>query len=67
MQYILNLLNLMTKTRQKIILFFLFIFSVYCALTIGQSWDELTNLATGKITLEYLFSLGEKDNDIIDI
>jgi len=52
----------MAKQKQKILFFFLFIFSVYCALTIGQTWDEGADLIKGKITLNYLFSLGEIDN-----
>tara|TARA_Y100000590_G_scaffold470154_1_gene662370 strand:- start:5323 stop:6912 length:1590 start_codon:yes stop_codon:yes gene_type:complete len=55
----------MTKIKQRILLFFLFSFSLYCALTIGQSWDEASHLDQGKITLDYLFSLGRIDNDII--
>ena len=52
----------MTKQKQKILVFFLFIFTAYCALTIGQTWDEGSELLKGKITLDYLFSLGEIDN-----
>ena len=55
----------MAKQKQKILFFFLFIFSVYCALTIGQTWDEGADLIKGKITLDYLFSLGEIDNDTL--
>ena len=55
----------MTPTKQKTLLFFLLIFSVYCALTIGQSWDEETELLRGKITLEYLLSLGDVDKKIL--
>ena len=50
---------------QKILLFFLFAFSIYCALKIGQSWDEEFHLIQGKITLDYLFSLGKIDIDIL--
>jgi len=55
----------MNKIKQKILLFFLFSFSIYCALIIGQSWDEGIHLLQGKITLDYLFSLGNIDKDII--
>jgi len=55
----------MTPTKQKTLLFFLLIFSIYCALTIGQSWDEETELLRGKITLEYLLSLGDVDKKIL--
>ena len=54
----------MIKKKQNILLFFLLIFSIYCALSIGQSWDEKFHLLQGKITLDYLFSLGNIDNYI---
>ena len=49
----------MSKKKQIILLFFLFSFSTYCAISIGQSWDEGFHLYQGKITLDYLFSLGQ--------
>ena len=52
----------MNKKKQKIILFFLLSFSVYCAIVIGKSWDEGYHLLQGKSTLTYLFSLGRVDN-----
>jgi len=51
----------MNKKKQTILLFFLFSFSAYCALVIGKSWDEGTDLLHGKSTLNYLFSLGKID------
>ena len=57
----------MSPTKQKTLLFFLLIFSIYCALTIGQSWDEATELLRGKITLDYLFSLGDVDKKILSL
>ena len=53
----------MNKINQKIILFFLFSFSIYCALAIGESWDSRIHLTQGKITLDYLFSLGSIEKD----
>ena len=55
----------MTNTKKQILLFFLFIFAVYCALTIGQSWDEKTGLLIGETTLDYLLSFGAIDNEIL--
>ena len=52
----------MNKKKQTILLFFLFSFSAYCALIIGKSWDEGTDLLHGKSTLNYLFSLGKFDD-----
>ena len=54
----------MSKNKQTILLFFLFLFPTYCAVTIGQSWDESFHLKQGKITFNYLFSLGRIDEDI---
>jgi len=42
----------------KIYLLFLIIFSIYCSLVVGKSWDEGAHLKIGKSTLDYLFSLG---------
>ena len=55
----------MTPAKQKTLLFCLLLFSIYCALIIGQSWDEETELLRGKITLDYFFSLGEVDKAIL--
>jgi len=46
------------------LLSFLLLFSIYCAISIGQSWDEGFHYNQGKITLEYLFSLGRVDTDL---
>ena len=45
----------------KIFLFFLLIFSVYCSITIGRSWDEDFQLYQGKVTLDYLSTFGRID------
>jgi len=54
----------MIKTKQKILFLFLICFSIYCALTIGQAWDEKFLITQGKITLNYLLSLGKIDDDL---
>ena len=54
----------MTKTKQKILFLFLVCFSIYCALAIGQSWDEEFLVNQGRITLNYLLSLGRIDVDL---
>ena len=55
----------MTKTKKQILLFFLFAFAVYCALTIGQSWDGEAELLKGKAALDYLFSFGKIDEKFL--
>ena len=54
----------MIKKRENILLFFLFLFSVYCALNIGQSWDQDFELLKGKVTKDYLLSFGKIDKEI---
>ena len=51
----------MSTKKKYIPLLILFTFSVYCSLVIGQSLDEQYHLMQGKITLDYLFSLGNID------
>ena len=55
----------MIKKRENILLFFLFLFSIYSALNIGQSWDEEAELLKGKVTIDYLFSFGKIDKDLV--
>ncbi len=54
----------MSKNKQIILLIFLFLYSSYCAVIIGQSWDEGFHFKQGKITFNYLFSFGRIDKDI---
>ena len=49
----------MYKKNKNIFLFFIIIFSIYCSLIIGVSWDELFHHELGLITLNYLLSLGK--------
>ena len=49
----------MSKKKKNILLFLLIGFSVYCSLIVGESVDEAHGLKFGKITLDYLFSLGQ--------
>lgn len=48
-----------SKKKENIVIFFLLCFSIYCAVSISESWDESWHLLQGKTTLEYLFSLGQ--------
>ena len=54
------------KKSNNIILFILISFSVYTALIVGETWDESYEILRGKVTIEYLFSLGQIDNYISD-
>ena len=54
----------MSKKKKYIPLLILFIFAIYCSLTIGLSLDEKYHLLQGKITFDYLFSLGNIDKDL---
>ena len=53
------------KKREKIIIFLIFSFAVYCALVIGQAWDEKAHLIHGKITLDYILSFGKINNETL--
>ena len=54
----------MVENKQKIFFYSLIIFSVYSAVLLGQTWDEGHLISQGKITINYLFSLGRIDEDI---
>jgi len=51
------------KITKNIFIFILFLYSLFCVLTVGQGWDEIDNYIRGKITLDYLFSLGRINED----
>ena len=51
--------------KNNYILLILVIFSVYCSIKLGETWDQHDNLVRGKITLEYLLSFGKSDVDIL--
>ena len=51
----------MLKKVEFPILILLFSFAIYCALIIGNSWDELGHIYIGNERLKYLFSFGSYD------
>ena len=51
----------MLKKVEFPILILLFSFAIYCALIIGNSWDELDHIYIGNEKLKYLFSFGSYD------
>ena len=53
------------KKKENLFLFFLLFFSVYCAINIGESWDEGYHFLQGKITLDYLLTFGQIDKDLL--
>ena len=48
----------MIKTKKNYLFLFLILFSAYCAISIGQAWDEGYLLLQGKVVTNYLLSLG---------
>ncbi len=54
----------MTKAKKKILFFFLILFSVYCAITIGKGWDEGFLIKQGEIAIKYLLSFGRINEDL---
>ena len=51
----------MTNKINNVILCLLIVYSIFCALIIGISWDELAHLDSGNERLKYLFSFGSHD------
>ena len=51
----------MTNKINNIILYLLIVFSIYCALIIGLSWDNFFQIDLGNRRLKYLLSLGSND------
>ncbi len=58
-------LNYIFKEKNKVVLTLVFLFSYYCALAVGQAWDEGFHLIQGKVVLDYLMSFGKIDKDIL--
>jgi len=53
----------MTKKINLIFLSTLLLYSIYCALQLGYTWDVLFYYEVGKERLDYLFSLGSNEVD----
>ena len=51
----------MINKINSVILCLLIVYSIFCALNIGVSWDELAHLDRGNERLKYLFSFGTYD------
>ena len=51
----------MANKINNTILYFLIIFSIYCSLKIGISWDELIHIDRGNERLKYILSFGSYD------
>lgn len=49
---------------KNLYIFFIILFSIYCALTLGIEWDARTHLTMGKNRLNYFFSLGNINNQL---
>ena len=59
-----SLIDYIAKSKNIYVLF-LFAYAAYCALIVGQSWDEGFHINQGKVVLNYLLSLGKNDEQII--
>ena len=59
-----SLINKINKYR-NLLIYILFLFSAYCAVTVGQSWDEGFHIIQGKIILNYLLSFGNIDKELL--
>lgn len=46
----------------NLILMILIIFSFYCVLNIGLSWDEFFHYINGKVRFDYILSFGQNKN-----
>ena len=51
----------MIKKLESIILSILLLYSVYCSLTVGASWDEFYHHKNGQNIFSYIFSLGTRE------
>ena len=55
------------KKIYKYFFYFFLTYSIYCAIIIGESWDEADLITRGKNTFQYLLSFGRiKQNYIYD-
>ena len=54
----------MSKKKKITSLYILIAFSIYCSLVVGLAWDEQNAFESGKITIDYLFTLGRVDKYI---
>ena len=52
----------MIVKAKNLIIFLFFSFAVYCALVVGQSWDEFYHTDLGKRNLVYLLTLGRVES-----
>ncbi len=59
-----KIISLIKINKLNILITLLIIYASYCAIVVGQSWDEEHHLLQGKITLNYLFSLGSINVDL---
>ncbi len=55
----------MLKYNRKIVFYILIFFSIFCTISIGFSWDESFLINQGKVTINYLLSLGFKEPEDI--
>ena len=55
----------MSKKKKITSLYILIAFAIYCSLIVGLAWDEQNAFESGKITTDYLLTLGRVDKYIV--
>jgi hypothetical protein len=54
---------LLNNQTLKFFFYFLLLYAVYCAITVGESWDEADHVIRGKTTFQYLLSFARIRKD----
>ncbi len=55
----------MQITLKNVLLSIIFLYILYCSIVIGNMWDSAYHLAQGKNKLNYLFSLGKINKELV--
>ena len=55
----------MQITLKNLLLSIIFLYILYCSIVIGNMWDSAYHLAQGKNKLNYLFSLGKINKELV--
>ena len=55
----------MQITLKNLLLSIIFLYILYCSIVIGNMWDSAYHLAQGKNKLNYLFSFGKINKELV--